>query len=298
VRRVLLVAGFLVLALWAPPALAKKHTESKGLGPVITVSAVGNAVTGIGSISTASATCPEGLQAVGGGFSAPGTSESQMIVIDSYRSAVGTWTVDGLTGPGTNAATAYAYCRKNNHRVTDVATASNVDGSATATLTGFASASCPAKTQLIGGGFQTTHGPDPAALVVPAVNFAPTPKSWTVIGSNNSPAPQTMTAHAYCMRGIPAPTFRTTNSVRSLTLGAINSVPSASCPGSARKPGKRKKKNPSKLLSAGGFQIPPSTSTNVFVVAASMAEPRSWLTVVVDAMGGGQIGVTTQAICF
>ena len=100
-KRVALLLGCALLLLPASPALAKKKHKPKKLGPVVTATATGNTVSSLGNVSTATATCPSGKQAVGGGFSVPLTSAKSLFVTSSFRSAPNAWTiaardVDGL----------------------------------------------------------------------------------------------------------------------------------------------------------------------------------------------------------
>src|SRR3954447_17164141 len=109
-RRTLPLLACLILALVPAGAQAKKKHKKPGLGPVVTVTAVGNTATGNGAISTATAFCPPGLQAVGGGYTAPFVTASRLAVLDSFRSAPVSWTVNGITNSTSGAATSFVYC--------------------------------------------------------------------------------------------------------------------------------------------------------------------------------------------
>jgi hypothetical protein len=289
------------LVLFPASALAKKkHKKPKALGPVVTVTATGNTVSGsTGAVSTAVATCPSGTVVIGGGFSAPLlSSTSQIGVVDSYRTAPGSWTVSAVELGGSGAVTADAYCRRTTKSITDVAATGTVPGG-TAT-SGSAAATCPAGTQLVAGGFQSSRGPTPAALALPLTNMA-SGSTWTLVSVNNATTAQTITAHAYCLAGIRAPTL--VSSQTSATLAQFQTVQatSPSCPipkkGKKSKKGKKKKK-PGQLLSAGGFSTPAPTSMPFPLFVNSSAGASGWVATAINASGpSGSISVTSQGIC-
>jgi hypothetical protein len=200
-KLVALVAAAVILLLPGSALAKKKHKKPKGLGPVVTVTANGPTVT-TPATSTAEATCPSGLQAVGGGFSAPFNGDTaNLVVTESYRSSPTTWRVTALAGDGTGAATAFAYCRRNNRVVTDAtATATTPSGTAQSAE---AQALCPAGVAAISGGFQITIGPGTAtAIPMESIGGGPTPGgtppvgNWSVIARNIAPPSETITAHA------------------------------------------------------------------------------------------------------
>src|SRR2546423_3404012 len=104
-RHVGLLAACLLLILPVAPAAANKKHKKPLLGPVVTATAVGNTASAPGSLSTATATCPSGLRAVGGGYSAPFLATSRVAVLDSFRSGAASWTVDGIVNSFPGAAT-------------------------------------------------------------------------------------------------------------------------------------------------------------------------------------------------
>jgi hypothetical protein len=193
--------------LCAAPALAKKHKKPKGLGPVVTATAVGPTIAAPG-ISSASASCPSGLQAVGGGFSASFDATNRLVVTESYRSSVNTWHVSAFVGSGSGAATAYAYCRRNNKVITD------------ATATGTVRAA-PFKTEAPvffarGRGcaqrwIQITSGPGPSSIAPMEASAAArcrrsSPVGVTVVARTTTP-PQT-SPHMSAARLASLPAFR------------------------------------------------------------------------------------------
>jgi hypothetical protein len=304
-----LVALAVTAALLLLPAAApakKKHKKPKGLGPVVTVTATGPTATGASEFSVADATCPSGLQAVGGGFSAPfdGTTAA-FVVTESYRSSPSTWRVRALHGDGVGAATSYAYCRRNNRTITDV--------TATATTAGGfgqnakAQALCAPGVAAVSGGFQITSGPG-ATTAVPmeSIGGGPTPGgippvgNWSVVAQNISTS-QTITAHAYCMAGIKLPAFQQ-NQVSAFTPQFGSLTATSACP-ATKKPKKGKKKRKKKLaqlLSAGAFYSPftPGSSTVFPIHTDSRIEGSAFIDRAVVNGSGGTLTVQSQAMCF
>jgi hypothetical protein len=193
-RRFLVLTCCLALAVSASPASAKKHKKPKGLGPVVTETATGPTATTPGTSSAASATCPSGLQAVGGGFSAPFTSTGALVVTESYRDSRRSWRVSAVVVSGTGAATAYAYCRSKTLRVTDVAqTGTLASGPGENKLV---EADCAPKAVALSGGFQMTSGPVPAHLPIPEESIGGGPVRggtppvgyWDVVAQNSNTA--------------------------------------------------------------------------------------------------------------
>jgi hypothetical protein len=304
-----LFVGVAALLLLPGSALAKKkHKKPKALGPVITVEAKGPTVSSP-STSTADAICPAGLQAVGGGFSAPFDGVSaNLVVIESYRSSPSTWRVVALAGDGTGAATAYAYCRRNTRIITDVAATATIP-SGTA-QSGKAQALCPPGIAAISGGFQITAGPGSAAAVpMESIGGGPTPGgvppvgNWSVVAQSISIPSQTITAHAYCMAGIKLPAFRQDQASALVPrLGTLTET--STCPAviKPKKKGKKKrKKTPAQLLSAGAFYSPftPGSSTVFPLHTDSRIVGTGFIDTAVNvAPGGGTMTVQSQAMCF
>lgn len=309
-RKVIALAATVALVLLPATALAKKkHKKPKGLGPVVTVTAAGNTATTSGDFSVADATCPAGLQAVGGGFSAPfNNTTAAFVVTESYRSAPNTWRVRALDGDGVGAATSYAYCRRNNKVITDMT------GSAT-TTNGFgenakAQAVCPPGLAAISGGFQITSGPG-ATTAVPteSIGGGPTPGGtpsdgfWNVTAQNIATS-ETITAHVYCMAGIKLPAFQQVQT--SAVVGPFGPViASASCPPApkvkAKKKGKKKKKKkPAQLLSAGAFYSPftPGSSEVFPIHVEARIDGNAFIDHAIANGTGGTLTVQSQAMCF
>jgi hypothetical protein len=303
-RRFLLLTCCLALAVSASPASAKKHKRPKGLGPVVTATAAGPTATTPGSTSAASATCPSGLQAVGGGFSAPFTPAAALVVTESYRSSRSSWHVSGVVVSGAGAATAYAYCRRKTLAVTDVAVTDTLaSGPGESKL---AEADCAPKAVALSGGFQMTSGPVPAHLPIPEESIGggpvrggtPPVGHWDVVAQNSNTGAQTITAHVYCATGIRVPSFRQDQG--SATVPVLGSLTETSvCPRAPKaKKSKKKGKRPKQLLSAGAFYSPFAPGV-LPVHTDSRIVGNGFIDTAVN--GGsvtGTMTVQSQAICF
>jgi hypothetical protein len=303
------IACCLVLAVAATPALAKKkHKKTSSLGPVVTATGTGPTVTGFGAKSAASASCPAGLQAVGGGFSAPFNSAVQLVVTESYRSSFDTWHVTAHDASGgAGAAIAFAYCRRNNRVITDV--------SATGTVpAGFGQnakveADCPPGVAAISGGFQIAAGPGASDVAPPMSSIGggpvaggtPPVGNWQVTAQNDGFIARSITTHVYCMAGIKVPTFRQDQGSAVLPfLGSFTEA--SSCPPApkVKKKGKKRKKKPAPLLSAGAFYSPfiPGSTSSFPIHTDSRIGGSAFIDTVANGGSGGTITAQSQAMCF
>jgi hypothetical protein len=298
VRLVALAAAAALLLLPGSAFAKKKHKKPVKLGPVVTVTAVGNTAIQPSPVSTATATCPPGSQAIGGGFSAPVVDESAVIVHDSYVSALGSWTVTGQVADGSGAVSAYVYCRKAPLPILDVSRSTSLHFSGdTETVT----ATCPSSMRLLGGGFQGTVPAANDAVIAPQVNLATSPSTWTVTGTQNQDGTLTLTAHAYCMAKLTAPRIvSVTSSDTVAQFGSLSAAtPACPAPKKPKKGKKKRKKKPAKLLSAGGFATSLfSGSSPLMVFGQSQIANGQWSTSAVNAVGTtGPATITSQGIC-
>jgi hypothetical protein len=289
-----------LLALAPASALAKKkHKKAVKLGPVLTVAATGATASESSPVTTATATCPGGLQAVGGGFSAPVVQGSAVVVHDSYVSALGSWTVTGQVADGSGAVSAYAYCRRVPLPILDVSRSTSLHFSGDNQTV---ASTCPAGTRLIGGGFQGSVPAANDAVIAPQVNLATSPDTWTVTGVQNQDGTLTLTAHAYCLAKIAAPLILTQTSSGSVAQFGPLSAATPACPVAkkARKKGKKKRKRkPARLLSAGGFATSLFTgSSPLMVFGQDQIANGGWFAGAVDATNAtGPATVTSQGLC-
>jgi len=161
------------------------------------------------SSGSVTATCPKGEHVAFGGlvgeFKAPPNAPRHPVVFAEgmRRTAPDRWTVSGQNGaPDTGSRlTAVAYCARGAVPVTasnTVAVAAHRNGSVTAT--------CPAGTVVVGGGFDSGASPQHLELMVRLDR--PTSVQWRVVLRNIAATATKITALAYCAAG-PAPTVHT-----------------------------------------------------------------------------------------
>lgn len=231
---------------------------------------------------------------IGGGFSAPTiTSTTQVAVFESYRSTATTWTVTAITGTSNTAPqpiSAFGYCRRSSKPLMDVtATGTVPSGLARA---GSTSATCPAPTKLVSGGFQSTNGPTANAFTVPEVALATSSSTWSLTALNNANGQQTITAHAYCLAIKRTPLLVSSQSATTLANRTTLSATSPSCP----VPKKKRRRKGRRLLSAGGFTG--SVGPNLEVITASSAGTTGWNVIAENANGApASTSVTAQGVC-
>jgi hypothetical protein len=304
VARLLTLIAAAAIAVAPASAVAKKHRKPANLGPVFTIKASGPVVSSPAASSNATATCPAGLQAISGGFTAPFTSSGAMVVTQSYRSAPGSWSVSGTLVSGTGAATAYAYCRRNTLRVTDVARTGTLPSGGGQSVR--VEADCARKAVAISGGFQMTTGPQPAHLPIPeestghgpVLTFGAINRNWQVVAQNSDTGEHSITAHAYCATGIEAPAVAP--ALGTATVPFLGSLTETSvCPSSTESK-KGKKKAPARPLSSGGFVSPFTLVAGVLPVHSdSRIAGISFIDTVVDGGGpnGGEMTTESEGMC-
>jgi opacity protein-like surface antigen len=160
-RKLVLILAALAVAMLAFAGAAdakKKHKKKPKLGPIVTATATATGSTA-GQIFTATATCPVGTNAVGGGFSSPPvtpSSDNAGIATASHKVGANQWTASEqyLGDPGAVVLTTYVYCRRGAPVTTPVSTATPLPQSSTSPPFNptASNASCPAgQVQLSGG---------------------------------------------------------------------------------------------------------------------------------------------------
>lgn len=280
--------------LLAPAADAKKKKPKKT--PVIVRTAT-DSTTGHGQLATATASCPKGTIALGGGLSSPalisGSSVNDLhLLYESRRSGPGGWVVSGVrfdmdsAGPALNL-TASVQCRspklkpkkaagkkavssgsKKKQRklsVSEVAATSPLVPNDTAAT---AIATCPGKGRAISGGFSSSPPPTvtPGAFPIFLANRRSAANAWSASMSNNGPTQRSVTSYAYCASGA-----TTSETIGSATLPA--SAPGNIVSASALTPACPK----GRPLVAGGFDngtIGPTTALPF--LTESLSAGTSW----------------------
>jgi hypothetical protein len=187
----------------AKRASTAKKKKKRKLLRVTEVSATGVSAGNIQQ-STASAVCPAGTQAIGGGFSSSPApmltgSNSFPVFFANYRSSPTTW-FSGFTNSGSinHTATSYAYCAAG-LKLKETSAAFTVPASSMAGIQSktLPTPSCPKGLALLGGGFNST--PPMAGGPLPIwTRFGPAGPTWEVGMYNVSPVTDDLTSLAYC----------------------------------------------------------------------------------------------------
>jgi hypothetical protein len=184
-------------------ASAKKKKKAKLR--ITEVTAIGSAagVSG-GPVGSATATCPTGTVALGGGFSSsPAPDEASgsfPVFFESYRNTPTTWISSFANiGPSAHDVTSYAYCAAG-LRVAETSGSATLPASASGGPIGQATAvapPCPKGRSMLGGGFHNST-PTVSGSVPFLDKSAPVGGTWQVGGWNLSMVPGTLGASGYC----------------------------------------------------------------------------------------------------
>jgi hypothetical protein len=293
----LVACAGLLLALCASPAIAKKKGKKKvKLGPVVTVTATSPATSTTGERVVATATCPPGKKAFGGGFATTPSNQSLLFPDESHRGAPNSWIAGGsyfgIAGPGSPplSITSIVHCRKLKKAPAEVAISVPVIAQ-TNTTPATAIARCQGKKQrLISGGFFYT--PDANGNIHQALVYEnePVGKDWhaSVQNSGTSPA-RTLTGYAYCAKGLKKAPKITSGTTAFTVPAALSQISATSppCPAKTR-------------LSAGGFVSPfpataPMTARPLYY--ESQAVGGGWRASALAGFGGGPLSITALGIC-
>lgn len=247
----LLVASAL-LVLAGLPGKARAATAT-----IVTHQVVGSQMIQVGQTGNLSVSCASGEQLLSGGFYVY-AFEQAAFGVSSYPSSPATWTIAvDNTGPSYDELTAYVYCLQADYSLgTTIVQAANPG-------TGLVTASCPAGSTLLGGGFSGTKRV--------TTTSAPDGNGWQTDDG---------TAYAICATenvtatSLASATFNTpTNSAAS---GATASCPSG------------------QSASGGGFSGPLTNSTPVYISEGTGGN-TGWSVGAGD--GGAQNTITTWAVC-
>jgi hypothetical protein len=256
-------------AVQAAPAKTASHENPPSHGPrsegaVLEATASAQAV-GDGSTASATATCPAGTKAAGGGFDASSYSDVVGLVYESVKVHQHAWRASvQLLDPGdpsTLTLTTYAYCRA--HFPATKSTARTVPTSGEVQIGPTASASCPHGEVALAGGF---HMPPP--LVAPTVTdlFFDSMRSgssgWDARVVTGPAGPSSVTSEAYCSKAVPLPVEADGASAPN-GLDSVESTATANCPAGL-------------TPASGGFAQPDSAVVSFFFVHSSRRVGDSW----------------------
>jgi hypothetical protein len=282
-----LLAG-LGLAVSAAPAAASKLKT-------VTASATTSADD---QAATATAICPKGKKAVGGGFfaatSSMGATVSDLYVVyESRRAGKRGWIVsgwrddNGAPGP-TLTLSASVNCRKVDGKIREVSGTASLAADPTATAT--ATASCPKGTKAIAGGFAYAPPPSTGGALdfpLPYANLRLGRQSWIVSALNGGAAiTTTLTSYVDC-QDVSKPRLRSGTATLPATQGTLGTALSEACP---------RRLKPA----AGGFQAPaPSAGGGgkpLPIFTESQRSGSQWRTSAVQ--GAGEPGtITADSYC-
>jgi hypothetical protein len=213
---------------------------------------------------TATATCPRGRRATGGGFSAPpsvgsyGVFQSMKSGNRSWIASIFLWT---FAASDRGQITTYVYCDKDAPR-TKTATASAA--AAPLAFSPPAVATCGSGRKVLAGGFSVTNNTVPPDVFS---SFRSSNKSWQVSGNNNIGNSNTFTSYAYCAKA-DAPKARSAIMPSALDGGDVTAT-SPRCPKHT-------------IVQSGGFHVPNPDKTTPGLYetpSSSLKVGKAWQTI-------------------
>jgi hypothetical protein len=190
-------------------------------------------------------------------------------------------TLIGLAVLGLALAATPAAAKKQGKVVTVTETASSVGVEQFTPVT--ATATCPKKRKLVGGGFAA--GADREGGLFPVESHASGKRGWVATGLLSGEGDPSFSVHAYCRKG--APKLKQSSATVVLPAGAEEVGPDTPATASCSKPRK---------AVAGGFEIPPGTNAGGearpgIVTSSSRSAKRDWSVSaqLIDAVGSTQL---------
>lgn len=274
----------------AAPAKPSSHEGPSQGGPpprgtVQEASATAEA-SGDGSTASATASCPAGTKAAGGGFDAPSSPDATGLVYESVKVRQRGWRASvQLLDPGdpsTLTLTTYVYCRA--HLPATRSSGTTVPTNGQLQMGPTASASCPRDEVAIAGGF---HMPPP--LIPPTVTdlFFDSLRSgtsgWDARVVTGPAGPSSVTSEAYCAKRGPAP-VEADGSSDPTGLDSTANTATASCPAGTSP-------------AAGGFAQPDSGPVSFFFVYSSRRLGDSWQVTGLHSGGEPAVSLNAAAYC-
>lgn len=159
---------------------------------------------------SATARCKPGSTAISGGFKGefdaaevPSGNSPQMLFYESRRRRDRGWTGSAYNVGDTGELTSYVGCRAQGAKASSKSRTVAGTPFMGATRTGAATATCPAGTKAISGGFDNpdfrwTGDFENSNRIVPYISRKSGPRGWTVEAANGGGAEGTLVAYAYC----------------------------------------------------------------------------------------------------
>lgn len=257
------------------------------LGPTTASETIGE-----GDSGTATARCKPGAKAVSGGFRGEfdaaevvSGNSPQLQVYESRRRNDRGWAGSAYNQGATGELTTYVMCRAKGPKVSS--NRATVEGTPfmSAARTGATTATCPAGTKVVSGGFdnpdfRVTGDYANDNRLVPYISRRSGPRKWTVEAANYGGADGTLVAYAYCL-DVPSPrTKRDTATFAAPLDGVRLGSAVARCPRGQR-------------AVSGGFKL---TGLEPLMVASRKVGSRRWKA---SASVGypGQATLTAYAYC-
>jgi hypothetical protein len=241
---------------------------------------------GDGSTASATATCPHGTKAAGGGFDAPSTNNVIALVYESVKVDQHSWRASvQLLEPGaptTLQLTTYVYCRSQYPHTRSTATTVPTTGQLQIGPT--ASASCPQGEVALAGGF---HMPPPLASPTVTDLFFDSIRSgdggWDARVVTGPAGPSTVTSEAYCARRDTA-LVEADGSSAPNGLDSTTSTATATCPAGLSP-------------AVGGFAQPDSSAVSFFFVDSSRRVGDTWQVSGFHSGGGPDVALDAAGYC-
>jgi hypothetical protein len=274
---VLLVAG----VLGAAPAMSGLPSP----GPIeehqATASASGN-----GSIASATATCPPGTRAAGGGFDAPSSATGIPLVYESVKDGQRSWRASAqyldLGQPTTMTLTTYVYCRDHYPVTWTNGTTRPTDGQTQVGPT--ATAGCPSGELALAGGFTMPpplHSPMVTSLYFDSLRYGAS--DWSTRVVTGPAGPSSFTSEAYCAKHGIAPAEVTASSAPNGS-DFTASTSTATCPAGLSP-------------AAGGFAQPDSDITSFLFLTESRRVGSGWRASALHSGNDPAVRLVSAAYC-
>jgi hypothetical protein len=221
--------------------------------------------TGPGAIASATATCPRGSRAIGGGFRAPSSIAVIGVPFESVKVGQRSWRASmqllDIGSPSTLALTVQVNCRAKAPSTRTASATVPTDGSSKVGPT--ATAACPGNRRVVAGGF--TMPPPLINLMATSLVFdshRAGARAWTTRVATGAAAPSTITTEAYCTTRRESFDERSSVSAPNAEEFGLSSA-LASC-------------NQPPVPFAGGFSQPASDIDSFLVISESISAAGGW----------------------